>query len=74
MPSVTPEQLAQRSAFGVRVRAARLQLGISQEDLGHRAAIDRTYVGSVERGERNVSLDNIYRLAKALGVEPGTLL
>lgn len=42
---------------------------MSQEELGFKANIHRTYIGSVERGEQNVSLDNIYRLAKALKVE-----
>jgi transcriptional regulator with XRE-family HTH domain len=48
----------------------RLERGSSQEDLAHRAGLDRSYVGGVERGERNVSLDNIYRLAAALDVLP----
>lgn len=68
MPSVTERQRAQRQAFGERVRRARAATGLSQEALAHKAELHRTYVGSVERGERNVSLDNIYRLADALGV------
>lgn len=74
MPSVGPEQLAQRAEFGNRVRSVRQNLGLSQEDLAHRAGLDRTYVGSVERGERNVSLDNIHRLARALGCDARELL
>ena len=46
----------------------RTKKGISQEELGARAELHRTYVSSVERGERNVSLVNIERLAIALGV------
>ncbi|WP_239331523.1 helix-turn-helix domain-containing protein [Frankia sp. CiP3] len=62
------------AAFGERVRSARLVLGLSQEDLADRAGLHRTYVGSAERGLRNVSLQNIIRLAKALEVTPGQLL
>jgi transcriptional regulator with XRE-family HTH domain len=54
--------------FGNRVRVLRRRLGISQEELASRANIHRTYVGGIERGERNVSLKNIHRIAKALGV------
>jgi transcriptional regulator with XRE-family HTH domain len=60
--------------FGKRVRAKRDELGISQEELADRADLDRTYVGGVERGERNVSLINIHRLARALGLAPRDLL
>ena len=56
------------------MRNRRVELGVSQEELGHRAKLDRTYIGGVERGERNVSLDNIYRIAKALGVAARELL
>ena len=42
---------------------------MSQEELAHMAGLDRTYVGGVERGERNLALDNIHRLAAALGVD-----
>lgn len=62
------------SAFGSRIRQRRLRLGISQEELAERSGLHRTYVGSVERGERNVSLINATRIAKALGVDLGRLL
>jgi len=68
----TTEQLKRR--FGQRVRQLRTERGFSQEELAHRCGMDRTYVGSVERGQRNVSLINIYRIASALGVEPAELL
>lgn len=61
-------------AFGLAVRARREAIGISQEALASKARIHRTYVGSVERGERNVTLRSIYLLAGALGVSPAELL
>lgn len=69
MPTPSVTQRAQRASFGKRIRERRKQVGLSQERLAQVADLDRTYVGSVERGERNVSLDNIYRLAAALNVE-----
>jgi DNA-binding XRE family transcriptional regulator len=60
--------------FGTRLRAERERVGISQEALADLAGLHRTYVGGVERGERNVGLLNIIRLARALGVSPATLL
>ncbi len=60
--------------FGATVRELRLQLGLSQEDLADEAGVHRTYVGSIERGERNVSLLNIIRLAKALRTTASGLL
>lgn len=57
-----------RKKFGMRVRELRKEQGLSQEDLGFKANIHRTYIGAVERGEQNVSLDNIGRIAKHLKV------
>ena len=54
-------------AFGRRVRYLRMSLGVSQEALAERAGLHRTYIGAVERGEKNISLINIARLASALG-------
>jgi len=54
-----------------RLRAAR---GISQEALAHESGINRTYLSGVERSERNVSIDNIARIARGLQVEPWKLL
>ena len=63
-----------RAVFGGNVRRFRTQRGYSQEELGERAGLHRTYVSSLERGERNVGLDNIKRLAGALGVAASDLL
>jgi transcriptional regulator with XRE-family HTH domain len=54
--------------FGARMRELRLKKGLSQEGLALTCGLDRTYVGSVERGERNISLINIHAIASALGV------
>lgn len=57
-----------REAFGDRMKEIRLGKGVSQEALAAAADLHRTYVSSVERGERNVSIVNIARLAEALDV------
>ncbi len=62
------------SNFGNCVRSARLTLGLSQEKLAFDCGLDRTYISSVERGKRNVSLINIYKLAGALGIPATDLL
>ena len=59
-----------RALFGKRLREIRLSRGLSQEALAFEAKLDRTYVSSCERGQRNISLDNIHRLARALRVSP----
>jgi transcriptional regulator with XRE-family HTH domain len=59
--------------FGNRVRELRKKKGLSQEGLALEAGLDRSYVGGVERGERNVSLENIAKLAAALGVNVSNL-
>ena len=56
-------------AFGKMVRARRLEKKLSQEELASIADLHFTYVSSVERGERNISIENIARLAKALGCQ-----
>ena len=66
----TPRQIE----FGARVRAARERLGLSQEALAHNAGIERSYVAQIEAGRRNPALENICKLAKALGVDAADLV
>jgi len=67
-------RMTEQECFGSVVRSRRLALGISQEELAARAKVHRTYIGSVERGERNISLLNIHAVAMALGTTAGSLL
>lgn len=55
--------------FGLKVQQRRKELGISQEELAYRAGVHRTYIGMIERAERNITLSNLKRLADALQVE-----
>jgi transcriptional regulator with XRE-family HTH domain len=66
--------LSPKTIFGQNVRRIRTKIGLSQEELAFRAKLHRTYIGSVERGERNVSLENIFAIAEALQVVPSDLL
>jgi ribosome-binding protein aMBF1 (putative translation factor) len=86
-PSMTPQASRQpmqqtvdrpeapaRITFATNVRRARMQLGISQEKLAELSGLHRTFVSSVERGERNISVDNMERVASALRVKLAILL
>ena len=63
-----------KEIFAFHLRRLRTSAGLSQEELADRAGLHRTYISSIERGQRNVSLENIFVLAKALGAQPGELL
>lgn len=60
--------------FGDRVREIRTQKGLSQEQLAHLADVHRTYIGMIERAEKNITLININKIAEALGVDLKELL
>ena len=63
-----------RLTLARNLRLLRAQKGISQEELADLAGLHRTYIGSVERGERNISIDNIAKLSDAFGIAPNKLL
>ena len=63
-----------RDVLAKNMRKLRAARGLSQEALAHESGINRTYLSSVERSERNVSIDNIARIAEAFDVEPWKLL
>jgi DNA-binding XRE family transcriptional regulator len=62
-----------RSRFGKKIRELRLARSLTQEELAHIAALHPTYIGGVERGERNIGLDNVLKLARALNEHPSAL-
>ncbi len=63
-----------RKAFGLKVRMKRFEMEMTQEEIAEKAGMHPTYLGSVERGERNISLENIIALAKALNCSPKDLM
>ena len=66
----SPEHIA----LGRAIHRLRLDAGVSQDELARRAGMHRTYVGGIERGERNVSFANLLKIADALGERPAKLL
>ena len=59
---------------GEHIRESRIAIGLSQEKLSFESNLDRTYIGSVERGERNISIINLRKIATALKTNPSELL
>jgi len=64
-PPIQPAKIR----FGIVLRRAREEMQLSQENLAEMADLHRTYIGQVERGERNISIDNMERLAAAVGMQ-----
>jgi transcriptional regulator with XRE-family HTH domain len=60
--------------FGEKVREERHRLGLSQEELASRAGVHRTYIGMIERAEKNITLENIEKIAKALEIPLGKIM
>ena len=69
-----PRRRSAIQQFGERVRRLRLQRGLSQIALGERAGVHFTFISAVERGKRSIRLENLLRLARALGVDPADLV
>ena len=63
-----------KTIFGNNARVQRAIKRLTQEELSHEAGLDRSYYASVERGERNVSLENIVKIANALQIDPALLM
>ncbi len=59
--------------FGEKVRKERLKQGLSQEELACKAGVHRTYIGMIERAEKNITLENIEKITKALKINLGTI-
>lgn len=62
------------TAIGHKIQILREGMGLSQEKLAERANVHRTYIGTVERGETNLTVLNLYKIAKALNVKPSDIL
>jgi transcriptional regulator with XRE-family HTH domain len=71
---MVPSSSSLRQRFADNICELRKSRGLTQEELAEEAGLHRTYVGSVERGERNVTIDSMYRLAGALDVSVWSLL
>ncbi len=70
-----PQPLSEATrALGERIRARREAQGVSQETLAHRCGVHWTFLGQVERGQRNLSLHNLLKLAAGLAVDPCELV
>ena len=70
----TKDEKAFLIQIGNRIRELRIEADLSQEKLAFESELDRTYIGSVERGERNISVINLRKIARALKYRPADLL
>jgi DNA-binding XRE family transcriptional regulator len=75
MPAASPRHALDPAlvALGAAIRAARLERGISQEELAHRSAIDRSYMSSIERGFQNPGIVSVLRIASAMNTTASQL-
>lgn len=72
--SIATDTAGKLRKLGAAIRAARLERGLSQEALADASGVDRSHMGKIERGERNVSVLNVARVAEALGVTIASLM
>ena len=70
----SPAKLSLRQVFARNLRLVRIETGMSQERMAHEAGLDRAFVGTTERGTRNISIDNVELLSHALGIEAHELM
>lgn len=68
------KRLSPEKRLGIAIRQIRVEAGWSQEELSVQSGLHRTYIGAVERGEKNLTLRNAVRVAKALGVSASAIL
>lgn len=73
-PSPTHNGAPELEALGKAIRKVRLDQGLSQEGLANQVGLDRSYMGGIERGEHNVALVNIVKIAEALEIKASVLL
>lgn len=74
MSTYTENEQIYLMQVGTRIRELRIAIGLSQEKLSFACNLDRTYIGSVERGQRNISVINLNKIAIALKTEPSEIL
>lgn len=63
-----------RQVVAKNIRRERARANLSQEGLAHKAEVHRTYIGAVERGEKNISIDSLEKIASALNIDPKRLM
>ena len=63
-----------KKSLGIAIRQKRVALGLSQEELADQCGLHRTYIGSVERGERNIAIDNVIKISEALSCKVSDLV